>query len=289
MISIIIPTYNSGKYIINCIKSILNNTYTNYEIIVVDDGSTDNTVNLINELNKDNIKVFKSINKGPGSARNIGINNSKGKYIFFMDSDDTINQNTFEILINEMEDNDIVIGDYKIIYDNEEIDDFNTPLDSSFNSFFESVTVWNRLYLSSFIKNNNIEFDNLYQGEDRLFLAKLYLLNPKFKVVSQNIYNWIRHDTESNSTLTHQNTKERFYNQVDCMSKFLELLKDNISKEDEKLLLDHLRYCSVYLMEIYKLVEDETCKLDKLYEFANVLEFNNNKELYKKIFNKEWS
>src|SRR5574344_196782 len=289
MISVIIPTYNSEKYIVNCINSILSNTYTNYEIIVVDDGSTDNTISLINELKINNIKICRSNNKGPGSARNIGIKHSNGKYLFFLDSDDSINSNTFELLIKEMKDNDLVIGNYKIIYDNGDIEEFSTPLDSSFNSFFESVTIWNRLYLKSFIENNNIEFDNLYQGEDRLFLAKMYLANPKFKVVSKSIYNWIRHDTDSNSTLTHQTTKDRFYNQVDCMRKFLEVLMNNISKKDKELLLDHLRYSCIYLMEIYTSIDDKTCKPDKLYELANLLEFNKYKDLYKKIFNKEWS
>ena len=156
-------------------------------------------------------------------------------------------------------------------------------------SFFESVTVWNRLYLKSFIVNNNVKFDDLYQGEDRLFLAKLYLLNPRFKVISKSIYNWIRHDTASTATLTHLPTKDRFYNQVNCMKRFLELLINNVSSEERELLLDHLRYSCVYLMEIYKEVEDNTCKLDVLLEFANLLEFDKNKELYKEIFNEEWS
>ena len=289
MISIIIPTYNSEKYIIDCLNSIFSSTYTNYEIIIVDDGSTDNTVNLVKNIKNHNIKIFSCNNKGPGFARNIGIKHSKGKYIFFVDSDDTINSKTFEVLLKEMNDNDIVIGNYKIIYDDGMTEEFITPLDSAFNSFFESVTVWNRLYLRSFIVDNDLKFDNLYQGEDRLFLAKIYLLNPKFKIIPECIYNWIRHDTSVDATLTHLHTKDRFYNQVKCMNGFYELLINDVSSEERELLLEHLRYSCIYLMDIYNEVDDKTCNLASLLEFANLLEFDKNQDLYKKIFNKKWS
>ena len=161
MISVIIPTYNSEKYILDCLNSIFSSTYTNYEVIIVDDGSTDNTINFIKNIRNHNIKIYSCNNKGPGFARNVGIKHSKGKYVFFVDSDDTINSDTFEMLLSEMKGNDIVIGNYKIIYDDGTIEKFITPLDSSFNSFFESVTIWNRLYLKSFIVDNNVKFNNI--------------------------------------------------------------------------------------------------------------------------------
>ena len=73
------------------------------------------------------------------------------------------------------------------------------------------------------------------------------------------------------------------------MKSFFELLINEVSIEERKLLLDHLRYSCVYLMEIYKEVNDNTCNLDSLLKFADLLEFDKNKELYKKIFNKKWS
>ena len=289
MISVIIPTHNSEKYIIDCLNSVFTSTYTNYEVIIVDDGSTDNTINYIKSIRNHDIKIYYCNNNGPGFARNVGIKHSKGNYIYFIDSDDTINPNTFELLLREIKGNDIVIGNYKIIYDDGTIENFITPLDSDFNSFFESVTIWNRLYLKSFIVGNNVKFDNIYQGEDRLFLAKLYLLNPRFKVISESIYNWIRHDTAVDATLTHLPTKDRFYSQVNCMKSFLKLLINEVSPEEKELLLNHLRYSCVYLMEIYKKVNDDTCNLDLLLEFADLLEFDKNKELYSEIFNKKWS
>ena len=109
MISVIIPTYNSERYIMDCLNSIFNSTYTNYEVIIVDDGSNDNTINLIKNIKNRNIKIYSCKHRGPGFARNVGIKHAKGKYIFFADSDDTINSDTFELLLNEVGDNDIVI------------------------------------------------------------------------------------------------------------------------------------------------------------------------------------
>ena len=88
-ISVIIPTFNRGNLIRNSIKSVLNQTYKNLEVIVVDDGSTDNTKDVVDKLEDERIKYIKlEENKGGSNARNIGIQNSIGKYISFQDSDD---------------------------------------------------------------------------------------------------------------------------------------------------------------------------------------------------------
>lgn len=96
-ISVILPTYNRGHLIIKSVNSILNQTYQNIEILIVDDGSTDNTEDLIKELDNNKIKYIKlNENKGASYARNIGIINSSGKYIAFQDSDDFYHQNKLE-------------------------------------------------------------------------------------------------------------------------------------------------------------------------------------------------
>lgn len=98
LVSAIVPTYNSQNTIINCIDSILNQTYTNIEIIIVDDGSTDNTVKLINEfsIGKEKTHIIEQSNRGPSSARNTGINYAHGEYIAFLDSDDEWYPNKIE-------------------------------------------------------------------------------------------------------------------------------------------------------------------------------------------------
>jgi glycosyltransferase involved in cell wall biosynthesis len=96
LVSIILPTFNRAKYIERSIKSILNQTYTNFEFIIIDDGSTDNTDEILSSFNEDRIKIIKGPHKGASAARNSGIQISKGDYLAFQDSDD-------EWMLNKLE------------------------------------------------------------------------------------------------------------------------------------------------------------------------------------------
>ena len=84
-ISVIVPIYNSEKYISNCIDSILSQEYKDFELLLINDGSTDNTINIINSYNDGRIKIYNQENKGAGSARNLGLKYATGKYIVFID------------------------------------------------------------------------------------------------------------------------------------------------------------------------------------------------------------
>ncbi|MEY8735983.1 glycosyltransferase family 2 protein [Lactobacillus sp. AN1001] len=100
LVSIIIPVYNVQKYVELCIKSCINQTYENIEIILVDDGSTDSSGKICDEYSKrDNrISVIHTTNRGQGSARNIGLNKCTGDFITFLDADDVLNENFIQIL-----------------------------------------------------------------------------------------------------------------------------------------------------------------------------------------------
>ena len=100
-ISIIVPVYNVEKYLKRCIDSILNQSFTDFELILVDDGSTDNSGEIIDEyaIKDERIKVIHKENGGLSSARNVGIEYSKGNYIAFVDSDDYINKNMYKFYI----------------------------------------------------------------------------------------------------------------------------------------------------------------------------------------------
>ena len=104
LISCIIPVYNRSDLIIECVESVLKQTYHHYEIIIVDDGSTDNTNHVLKELSVKHPEVIKVVtqrNKGPGAARQAGLNHSSGQYVQFLDSDDLIKADKFELFINE--------------------------------------------------------------------------------------------------------------------------------------------------------------------------------------------
>lgn len=104
LISVIVPVYNVEKYLKKCVLSLVNQTYPNVEILLINDGSKDNSLNICLELEKDykTIKVFNQVNKGQATARNVGIKNAKGEYIFFVDSDDYISSETLEYLYQLM-------------------------------------------------------------------------------------------------------------------------------------------------------------------------------------------
>jgi len=102
-ISVIIPTFNREKLIGNSIKSVLNQTLKNFELIIVDDGSTDNTKEVVDKFQDKRIKYIKlDTNQGASNARNIGIKNAKGKYMSFQDSDDIFYPNKLEIQLNNI-------------------------------------------------------------------------------------------------------------------------------------------------------------------------------------------
>ena len=120
LISVIVPVYNTEKYIEKCVMSILNQTYKNLEIILIDDGSTDNSPQICDSLaKKDNrITVIHQPNGGVSSARNIGLDNTHGDYITFVDSDDYIEPNMIEFLSENIGDTNIAMCGYTSVDEN---------------------------------------------------------------------------------------------------------------------------------------------------------------------------
>lgn len=113
-ISLIVPVYNTEKYLNKCIDSLINQSYDDIEIIIINDGSTDYSENLIKSYNDKRIKYISKKNEGIGKTRNLGIEKSSGEYLAFVDSDDYLNENFCEKMLNKAitDDCDVVICDY---------------------------------------------------------------------------------------------------------------------------------------------------------------------------------
>ena len=111
LISIIIPVYNTEKYLVRCLESIINNTYKKLEIICIDDGSTDNSLNILTHYAKkdERVKLIKQKQKGPSAARNKGLDVATGEYISFVDSDDFVSWNAYEILSTVLREHELDI------------------------------------------------------------------------------------------------------------------------------------------------------------------------------------
>jgi len=196
-VSVIIPVYNSALYIKKCINSVLNQTLKEIEIIIVNDGSTDNSLQIINDLvrNKSNVIVFSTENKGVAHARNIGLDIAQGEYIKFLDSDDSLsNEMVLEEMYNSAINNEAqtVIGLYYAyaFFKRLKLDDsFNCsgyhnaqiikPLENKNFVFSEMPNVGNKLFSRELI--GNLRFPEQLNWED---LAVV----PALMVGSQNIY-----------------------------------------------------------------------------------------------------
>ena len=185
-VSVIVPVYNSSTYIDKCMTSLVNQTLDDIEIIVIDDGSNDDTLKKL-EKYKRKIKLIKQKNSGVASARNKGLMNATGEYIAFVDSDDWIEQDMFQVMYNKaMEKNyDAVECDFKYVDDNKEwngvidtISDILT-LDNKKKYFVNMFPViWNKIYRRDKIKE--IKFKD---GE--IFKTKKY--NAKDIIIIKDV------------------------------------------------------------------------------------------------------
>ena len=213
LVSIGIPVYNVEPYIEKCLLSVLNQSYQNIEVLIVDDLGTDNSMQIVDALQQSHpkgymIKVIKHLqNKGLGEARNTAIVNAKGKYICFVDSDDYIEPETIELLQREAEmyDTDAVFASSrKIVYDtNEEVPTFTYQSkevligqDVFANYLCQDlrwhigINAWNILFRLDFLRKNNLRFD-ARKDEDALFLSDFYSEVQRAVLLPDITYNYV--------------------------------------------------------------------------------------------------
>lgn len=201
-VSIILPVYNSEKNIQKTIDSVLNQTYKDYELIIVNDGSTDNTKNMCLEKqqeNKNKIIYIEQENNGVSCARNCGINKAQGKYIMFIDSDDIYEKYMIEKMVEVLEntENELGVCGYNRINEKngskieKNIQNMEMINDSdSYKMFIEKLQennlfnqIWNKIYINDIIKRNNIKFDcKMSLSEDLKFNLEYikYIKNAKY-------------------------------------------------------------------------------------------------------------
>ncbi len=239
-ISIIIPVYNVENYIRRCLDSIVNQTYQNIEIIIINDGSPDKCGTICDEYKEldSRIIVIHKKNEGVSVARNSGLLIASGDYVYFLDSDDYLTENTIEILYkNAIKSNaDITISNHIFFDENgfhwkrsnykiSSIDKKNF-MDSSlrFKYFFGKsfgVQVWNKLYKTSFIKENNVDFDrDLYIAEDFLFNFKLFTHKPKICLINDYTYYYFQ-NTKSVTHSYKENLTELYIQMIKKMHQHL--------------------------------------------------------------------
>ena len=229
-ISIILPVYNSEKYLRNCIESIINQTYKNWELIIVNDGSTDNSGLICNEFsNIDNrIFVIHKSNEGVSCARNVALKHIAGDYVTFVDSDDFLEPFTLQTYIDEIyiNNSDIIKVGYYKEYKNNNHDIVSTGENFLLNNTWELYKILEKSCYYSFLWNmcirrsclTNIQFDNnISWCEDQIFSYQCYFNCKQISVLKDVCYHYQIHESGSLSDIKDPfiikiaNEKERKY------------------------------------------------------------------------------
>ncbi len=216
-ISIIIPIFNSEKYLKRCLDSLTNQTFKDIEIICINDGSTDNSLKILENYKNidDRIKIINQNNQGQSVARNVGIKVATGKYIAFVDADDWVDKDFFEKLYDAAEKNncDIAVGGiirlhkfnkkFHLKFDQEIItEDVNKKFEIC--DVPELSYVWNKIYKKEAFIKNNLKFEEGIFYEDVILTPEiLYTLGKLIAVPGTYYYYW----RSSNSTVTQRSNK----------------------------------------------------------------------------------
>ena len=243
-VSIIIPVYGVEKYISKCLESLVNQTLNDIEIIVVNDGTKDNSQKIIDKYVKkypDKVKSFIKENGGQGSARNYGLKQANGDYIGYVDSDDYVELEMYEKLYNKaISDNlDIAIcGNYNVSedYKNKKVDlEFIKFEDNKINALFGKKAVWNKIYKKSIVEK--LEFRSKVWYEDFDFSIKAICSAKKIGYVNEPLYDYLLRE---GSTMNNSNVIRN----LEILDAFNEIVKDKKYKKYydiiEFLAIDHI-------------------------------------------------
>lgn len=220
-VSVIMPVYNSEEYLGTAIESVLNQTYQDLELVIVDDESTDSSYEICKEYaKKDNrIVLLRKSNGGSCSARNYGLKHAKGQYIAFCDNDDYMLPTALEdnVLLAEKHRADMVKWNYYTYVDGKKQGEqalieglyiTRRELVENYANFrLSAAAVWNGLFRRDFIINNNIEFNEAmrYGGEDLNFTLQMVLSNARIFINPKSYYVWVLRNSHSVSGKRNKN------------------------------------------------------------------------------------
>ena len=289
-VSIIVPVYNVYAYLPKCLDSLVNQTLNDIEIVVVNDGSPDNSKDIIEKYLKkypDKIKYIEKSNGGQGSARNTGLKASGGRYIGYVDSDDYVSLDMYEKMYNEaiMKDADIVMCSHTIV--NEKTGKETTEKlflktdNDKTNCFFNNAGVCNKLYKRELLKD--FEFRSKVWYEDIDFVTKVIMKANKISFIDEGLYYYLLRE---GSTMNNNNILKN----LDILASFDSILKYvNEHKDNEKYLseIEYLAINHIYIAAIVRVINAKSTSnkneiINKLITYMNdnFSNFNNNKYLY---------
>ena len=288
-ISIIIPIYNSEDFIEECLNSLLNQTFKNFEIICVNDGSKDNTLKILEEFEKkdERIHIITQNNLGAGIARNVGMKISKGEYLIFLDSDDIFNETMLEELYAKIKGNNLEIvicnsknfytfNNKKYYYD--KIYSFSDEQLIILNKTFSSLDIkkdffnlfiwwpWDKIFKKKYIENLGIEFQNLKSTNDLFFICSAVISSNKITFLDKV---FINHRVNIKTSIENSREKswDNFYYALKELKNFIK--RKGLYKRFKQDFINYVALFSIWHLETLK---------DKSFCF-----------LYNKIRNEWWN
>ena len=261
LVSIVVPCYNREKYIETCINSVLSQDYENWECIIINDGSKDNTLNLVRsfELKEKRICVIDQENLGVSEARNKGIDHATGDFLFFLDSDDKLSNDVISTLVAAYENNDIITGvitamafaDQSVVDGSQVLHPKEGNVTFENNNFEVLIrtmesgltpVVQNRLYRKDFIDENNFRFKPGIVHEDELWFFETMLLAKNVKFVNKKTY-FYRIDHQ------HSITKNLNDRNLESYIKIMEEIVQNYSTNERYIKI--AKWYAVYIKKIF--------------------------------------
>lgn len=259
-ISIIVPAYNSATTIERCVRSIFNQTFRDWELIIVDNGSTDGTSGLVSSIARgdDRIILLFECEKGVSNARNRGLDAARGEFICFVDSDDTVEPNYLEELFRYSSNDLVVCGYYLDFYDENENkigSESHVPnpveynFTSSKNCLFSTFTngyihlCCNKLFRQSVIDKHDLRFESYPVNEDYIFIMKYLLLSNSIYILTKPLYHWIRVANTTTGVNSLPPNLLLIYNESHQLTR--EFFQDNT-------IADKIAYYSYDLILVYK-------------------------------------
>ena len=285
MISIIIPVYNASQDLPRCIESVLSQDFDLFELILINDGSGDNSLEICNRYSQqdDRIKVINKNNEGVSTARNNGLKISKGDFVCFIDADDWVDNNYLSSLRNNIikYEADLVISNVKRHYPNRIVKNQafqNLLLESkSFspddffinNDFVLGNHIFGKLFKKTIIEQNKIGFDrNLKNGEDLIFGLE-YGLDCK-KIIFTNDYTY-NYNQQSDSSVTQKYFKDYYHHLKNTKDAYFKIVEKYTPVSEEEKLYQYFRVAAKAIFEEGKISADRPFK-NRYHSIKSILE-----------------
>lgn len=249
-ISVIVPVYNCEQVIFDNMTNLLNQSYKDYEVIFINDGSTDHTKDVLDNVQQDNVTIIQQQNLGQAQARNRGLQLAKGEFICFVDIDDRISVHYLEELYSlQLKENaDIVWCNANVYRDSNIIgflDNKNTFIvDEKKNYFLHNTSPWRKLIRKSILLDHQLFFPKLRYYEDLAVMPVVGLYTKKISYLDKALYDYILHEGSTMNQVSYNKKLEDIFASIEMLKVSSEKTGIMIKKELEFLYIDHLLHAA---------------------------------------------